>query len=57
MTEPQLAEVEERQGNTATEATQEEVEEQDQNEKPKPAEVPGKAKRGRPRKNFPEVPL
>lgn len=56
MTEPQLAGVEERQENTATETTQEGVEERDQNEKPSPAEVPGKAKRGRPRKNFPEVP-
>lgn len=53
MTEPELA-AEERQPNTTTETTQETVEEHEQNEKPIPAEVPGKAKRGRPRKNFPE---
>ena len=55
MTEPGLAQVAELQENTATETTQEAIGEHDQNEKPSPAEVPGKAKRGRPRKNFPEV--
>lgn len=54
MTEPQLTTVEERQGNSATETAQEAGKEHDQNEKPSPAEVPGKAKRGRPRKHFPE---
>lgn len=54
MNESDSTPVEESQQNSATEATQETVEEHDQNEKPLQAEVPGKAKRGRPRKNFPE---
>ena len=55
MTEPQLAATEECQEKTATETSQETREEHAQNDNPLPAEVPGKAKRGRPRKNFPEV--
>lgn len=54
MTEPQLAATEECQEKTATETSQETREEHAQNDNPLPAEVPGKAKRGRPRKNFPE---
>ena len=55
MTEPQLATVDERPKNTATETSQETKGEHDQHDKTPAAEVLGKAKRGRPRKKLPEV--
>jgi len=55
MTEPQLAAVDERPKKTATETSQETKGEHDQHDKTPPAEVLGKAKRGRPRKKLPEV--
>lgn len=54
MTEPQLAAVDERPKKTATETSQETKGEHDQHDKTPPAEVLGKAKRGRPRKKLPE---
>lgn len=56
MSEPATAPpVEESAPNATTEATQETVNELAQDEKLLSTEVPRKGKRGRPRKNFPEV--
>lgn len=58
MSDPTTVAPEEESGpNAATEATQETVNELAQDEKLLSTEVPRKGKRGRPRKNFPEVQL
>lgn len=55
MNESVLAPVEASQPSFTSESLQETLEEHEQNEKPLQAEVPGKGKKGRPRKHFPEV--
>ncbi|XP_073229823.1 uncharacterized protein [Porites lutea] len=54
MNESVLAPVEASQPSFTSESLQETLEEHEQNEKPLQAEVPGKGKKGRPRKHFPE---
>lgn len=55
MNESVLAPVEASQPSFTSESLQETLQEHEQNEKPIQAEVPGKGKKGRPRKHFPEV--